>query len=93
MKHIPDHDERSREFPDGTYWIPTGKEFSGRIVCYRKDLQLIDFYRTMEILVCAGKRHPVDGTSGVDKPEVKAVSSHAGSTPATGAMENMKNNQ
>ena len=51
MKEIAENDSRNREFPDGTYWIPTGKELCGRIACYRPGLVLSDFYRTSSVLV------------------------------------------
>ena len=48
---MSDNEKHNREFPDGTYWIPTGKELCGRIVCYRPGLVLGDFYRTSSVLI------------------------------------------
>ena len=46
----PPQDERNREYGPEVYFLVTGKEQSGRIVCYKPGLKLIDFYRTIHVL-------------------------------------------
>lgn len=46
---LADHDERSRESKANEYWVESALP-SGRIVCSREGLAIVDFYRTSEVL-------------------------------------------
>lgn len=52
MSDVADHDSRAREYGQDAYFIETKREGEvvGRIVCVRKGVQLIDFYRTSGVL-------------------------------------------
>ena len=49
LSKLPERDSRQRDERDGEYTIPAVGGV-GRVVCYRKGLQLIDFYRQSSVL-------------------------------------------
>ena len=53
---VPSHDERQRDDHAHQYWVASVGH--GQVVCYRKGLQLIDFYRTIGVLA---KDHKPEG--------------------------------
>jgi hypothetical protein len=87
---IPTHDERSRGESKGEYSLVTFG--GGRVVCYRKGMILMDFYRTTSVLV---KDIPVPGKAEPENVRQAADAGRTdGSIPSTGATpQNMKGGQ
>ena len=53
---LEDHDHRTREPQAHEYFLAACG--SGRVVCYRKGVALVDFYRSTNVLADAVKPQP-----------------------------------